>query len=149
MPKWLKVVLIAAGALFLVLVAAGFFGVMALKRTYHDVKRASELARVDGEVFGMTVGTGACIEETVRRSGECSGFTLTCAPPLSSFLWACVEEASYEASFCAGLPPLVDDYAMVRWGRRTCTRHGQPANEMCAMSLATISGFCEARKTAP
>jgi hypothetical protein len=145
MPKWVKVVLIAVGTLFVLLVAAGFFGAMALKRTVNDVQQAAENAKVDGEVFGMTSTVEECVEETVNRSSDCTGFSPTCVPPLSTFLWSCAEEASAGKAFCSGLPRMMSDEDMVNWGRSTCTQHGQPNNEMCAIALATITGYCQAQ----
>ncbi len=143
MPRWLKIVLIVASVVAVILVAAGIAGAMALSRAIHDVQQATDEAKVDGEIFGMSATTQGCIEETVRRCGECGSKNLVCAPPQSAFLWACAESAPRDPSFCAGLPPLVDEYVMVRWGRRTCARYGEPDNEMCAIVLATITGFCE------
>lgn len=146
MPKWVKVLLIVVGTLFVVLIAAGFFGVMALKRTVEDVQKEAEMAKVDGEVFGMTSTTEECVEEMVHRSAKCEGFSPTCAPPLSAFLWACVEGATYEPSFCASMPQGTRENAMMEWGQEICAKYGQPSNTICAMSVATISGYCESKK---
>ena len=146
MPKWVKVLLIVVGTLFVVLVVAGFVGAMALKSTVEDVQREARMATVDGEVFGMTSTTEECVEEMVNRSAVCEGFSPTCAPPLSAFLWACVEEATYQPSFCTGMPPLTQENAMMEWGQETCAKYGQPSNPMCALAVATITGYCESRK---
>jgi hypothetical protein len=146
MPKWVKIVLIVVGTLFVILVAAGFLGARAIKNTIDDVQKAAEEAKVDGEVFGMTSTTDECVAETVNRSSECSGFNPTCVPPLSTFLWDCVEETAFYPSFCAGMPPVVNEDDMVKWGRDICTKHGQPGNEMCAVALVTMTGYCEAQK---
>ena len=148
MPKWPKVVLIVGGTLFVILVITGFIGVRALQRAYHEVERESELARIDGEVFGMTSTTEECVEETVNRSADCAGFNPTCVPPLGAFMWACVEGATYDPAFCAGIPPPTEEDAMMEWGRSACARYGQEGNDMCAITLASISGFCESKKMA-
>jgi hypothetical protein len=46
----------------------------------------------------------------------------------------------------AGMPPLTHENAMMEWGQETCAKYGQPSNPMCAMAVATITGYCESRK---
>jgi hypothetical protein len=144
MPKWLKIVLGVAGVVSILVLAAGIFGVVALMRALDDVKETSEAARGEGAAFGGTVTLERCVQETVNRSAECAALNLACAPPLSAFLWSCIRAAPYDAPFCDGMPPLVDERVMLRWGRRTCKRYGERHNEVCAMALASITGFCEA-----
>lgn len=145
MPKWVKILLIVVGTLFVVLVAAGFFGAKALKRAVEDVGRQAEMAKVDGEVFGMTSKTEECVEEMVNRSAGCEGNPL-CMMPLSAFILACVEEATYQPSFCAGIPPLTRENAMMEWGQEICAKYGQPSNQICAMAVVTVTGYCESKK---
>ena len=145
MPKWVKILLIVVGTLFVVLVVAGFLGAKALKGSIEDVQRKAEMAKVDGEVFGMTSKTEECVEEMVNRSAKCESNPL-CMMPLSAFLWACVEEATYQPSFCAGMPPLTRENAVLEWGQETCAKYGQPSNQICAMAVGTVSGYCESRK---
>ena len=146
MPKWLKVVLIGGTTVFLLLVVTGFIGAKALKDKFEDVEKASEKAEVDGEVFGMTSAPDGCLEESVHRGQECGGFGLTCLPPVNAFLWACIEESNYDSTFCDEMPSAEDDQAMMDWGRRTCDKYGQPDDDMCAMTMATITGFCELKR---
>ena len=145
MPKWVKVALIIMGAGLILLIVAGFVGAKALKNTMRNFEVKMEHAKVDGEVFGMTGSLEGCVEEGVNRSGECEGISLSCIPGVGAFMWACLEEASYDQAFCAGVPSAEDD-AIVEWGRKVCRKYGQPDHEFCPIGVAVAGGFCDTKR---
>ena len=148
MPKWLKITLIIAGIGLFVLVAGGFLAARALKRGAENFEAAIVQASADGKSFGTSVSLDRCVEEGVRRSGDCGGLNLTCVPKVAAFLWGCLEAAPYEAAFCELVPRSDDDDAVMGWGRHTCSRHGQGDRDLCVIAVATVPGFCTAKRQA-
>lgn len=146
MPKWVKVLLIVLGAGVIILITAGFFGVRALKHTAENMMESAEQANADGRAFGPTSTLDGCSEEGVHRVAGCENQGITCAPVVGAFLWGCLETAPYDARYCGSVPSSGDSDAALAWGRNTCGEHGRTGDDVCAMVLSTVAGFCESKK---
>ena len=93
MPTWAKVLvsLVAAGILLLVV------GGVVVTKFFKSQVEATERAAAEGRGYGMTVSIDRCAAEGVRRSGVCEG--ITCAIHLHSFMWGCMENATYDRKY--------------------------------------------------
>jgi hypothetical protein len=67
---------------------------------------------------------------------------------VNSFLWGCLENATYDADYCESVAPIDNDAATVRWAASTCAEYGQPRNETCRFSLTVVPAFCSYEKSA-
>ena len=146
MPKWAKILLIVMGVGILMLGIAGYLGAKALKRGFDKFEKEVENAKVDGEVFGMTETQEECLEETAGRSVNCEGMTIICLPAAGAFIWACLESATHQASFCEGVPPASIGNAVRSWSEKKCVRYGQAHEDNCIMALSMTAAFCDSKR---
>ena len=146
MPKWAKVLLIVMGVGVLIVGIAGYIGAKALMKGIDNFEKSAEAAQTDGEVFGMTGTQEECLEETADRSVNCEGVKLLCVPTAGGFLWACLESATHEISFCEGIPPASINHAVRSWSEKKCQRYGQAHEENCIMALSVAPGFCDTKR---
>lgn len=146
MPQWAKILLIIVGVSFIILGVAGYLGAMALKNGIEHFEEETRRAQADGEMFGLTATLEGCAEETVYRVESCEGSKLICGPSSSTFIWACLESATFDRHFCAGLPRAGEDDAIMAWAEAACGKYGQSENEFCSTILAVVPGFCEIQR---
>lgn len=147
MPKWAKIVMIALGSGFFLLGVAGYLGAKALQRGMERFEAAAEQAQYDGERFGLTALLEDCVEEAVYRLESCGEGRMICSPASGTFLWACLETATFDRHFCAGLPRPGDDGAILAWAEAACRKYGEAGDETCPSVLAVVPGFCEIQNT--
>jgi hypothetical protein len=145
MPLWAKIVLGIVGLGFVLLVATGILIPKILQRTWESFETAMTEAGEQGTEFGASHSLDACLESGARRSGECQGMSLSCAPSVTAYLWGCLEAAPYDAEFCSNVPQANQDLAMERWARTRCRQYGQPDDEICMLTMAVVAGFCESQ----
>jgi hypothetical protein len=146
MPQWLKVVVIVVVVGFGVLFIAGVAGAVALIRTIEKMEKASEQARVDGEIAGIN-GTGeGCVEAAVRRSAECEGLRFLCMPQVDTFLYGCLDEAPVDFEFCKETPTSKDVDAVQEWSRNVCAQQGQEDDVACTLGLTAANVYCAQQK---
>ncbi|MEE8112692.1 MAG: hypothetical protein V3T54_08175 [Acidobacteriota bacterium] len=146
MPKWAKVLLIVVGVGVLMLGIAGYLGAKALKKGIDNFEKTMENAKVDGEVFGMTGTQEECLEETADLSVNCQGIKLLCAPTAGVFIWACLESATHEETFCEGVPPSSNGHAVRNWSEKKCRQYGQAHEETCIVALSMGPAFCDSKR---
>jgi hypothetical protein len=149
MPKWLKITLIVTGAVLIVTIVGGFLAARAVKRGVENFEANVEQATTEGKEFGSAATLAGCLDEGVRRTADCGGVNITCAPLAGAFIWGCVEAAPYDHTFCSTVPDAEDNDAVMEWGRHVCGARGQPDNNYCIIALATVPGFCTARLNVP
>ena len=143
MPKWAKILLIVVGSVVLMLGIAGYIGARALKLGMENWEKKTEAAQTDGEVFGMTGTQEECLEATADRSVNCEMVKLLCAPTAGAFIWACLESATHEPSFCDGVPPASMGQAVRSWSEKKCQLYGQADEDNCIMALSMAPAFCD------
>jgi hypothetical protein len=136
MPTWAKVLLSIAAAGFLLLIVGG----VAVVKFYKSQVEATERAAAEGRGYGLTVSIDRCTSEGVRRSGACKG--ITCAMHVHSFMWGCLENATYDADYCASVAPVENNAATARWAAKTCAEHGQPEDETCQFVMTVVPSYC-------
>jgi hypothetical protein len=146
MPKWLKVTLIVSGVAFLLIVAAGVAGAVALKRTIERTEVAVEQARADAELFALTGTEKECVTEAVRRSAECEGLRVLCMAQIDAFLYQCIDAAPDDPSFCDGIPSSGDDRAVESWTRNVCAQQGRQDDLACTAGLTPANIRCYERR---
>ncbi len=145
MPKWLKITLIVVGAVLIVLVAGGFLAARAVKHAIDNFEANAEQATAAGKELGAIGTLADCVEAGVHRTADCSITNLTCAPLTATFLWGCLEAAPFDPSFCNAVPDAENNDAVIDWGQRACTVHGEHENDYCTVAMAMVPGFCTAR----
>jgi hypothetical protein len=141
MPTWAKVLLSVAAAGFLMLVVAGFVVV----KIFKSQVEATERAAAEGRGYGLTVSIDRCTEEGVRRSGACKG--LPCVFHVHSFMWGCLENATYDRAYCESVAPAGNDAATARWAAATCAEYGRPNDETCEFTLTVVPSFCSYKES--
>ena len=145
MPKWAKVLLIVVGVGVLLVGIAGYIGAKALQGGIDHMVKVAEDAKVDGEVFGMTATQEECLEETANRS-DCDRMQVICIHAASRFMWACLESATHDPSFCEGVPPSSMGQGIMNWVEKKCEQYGQPHEENCIMAISMTPGFCDSMR---
>ena len=136
MPTWAKVLLIVVGATILLAVVTGVI-------VFNFMKQQVELmehAGVEGRAYGLVADIDECAEQGVQRSAQCEG--VTCAVQLHSYMWACLENATYDDYYCESVAAVTGDGAMARWAATTCAEYGQPDDEMCRLAMTAVPNFC-------
>ena len=141
MPAWAKVLLSVLAAGILVLVVGGVI----IVKVFKSQIEATERAAAEGRGFGFAEPLDRCTAEGVRRTGSCEG--VACTMQLHAFMWGCLENANYDAEYCASVAPIENDAATARWTAATCAEFGQPHNDTCRFVLTVVPSFCSYMST--
>ncbi|HUR81607.1 MAG TPA: hypothetical protein VM733_12630 [Thermoanaerobaculia bacterium] len=141
MATWVRVLLIAIAAGFVVLVAGIIFAARWVRQRGEALKPEGAQVSAEARAFGEGKDAGACVAESMRRLQSARGFMGEAR--VRVFLRSCLEAATVTPEACAGVPKREEILKTVRWSMDECARRGRPKDQRCTRILGELQERCE------
>lgn len=143
MPKWVKIALVVVVVLFVATMALVVLAARWMKSQARTLEQQGQVLKTEATEFGQGKDAEACVAESLRRAGECTGFM--CEAKAKVFMRTCMRAATVPADFCAGVPRPTELIAVGKWQVEECARRGFGNDRRCIGVIGEIPLYCAER----
>ena len=143
-------VIIGVGTAFLLIVVIIVGGVFYWwsygggKQMANDTVNNIEKSEKDGEAFGKTVESDACIDKALEQ--DKSGSTFNAALSSQIFLQGCLKTSRETPGFCVGVPKMTQIIDGPKWQVQKCREHGAANDPICPQVFQKVQEHCEMKR---
>ena len=143
MPTWLKV-LLAVGALFLVLlIAAVVVGYVVVRKYGPGFVESTGRSLEEGTEYGRQTDNEGCLNEAAARQARVSGMMDMIGNGV--FMETCLKASRPTPGFCEGVPRQMEFMKAASWQQQQCKRFGLKPEQQCGQLFQGVQRFCEGR----
>ncbi|MGI0116283.1 hypothetical protein [Zooshikella sp. RANM57] len=91
--------------------------------------------------FAQTHTATECAEETAKRAGDCSSFSMSCLIKAQLFMQVCFDNTQDTLAFCQATPYKEGNVAMVTWATVFCAEQNK-SGQGCISTLTQLGDYC-------
>ena len=146
MPRWLKVVLMVGGLLFLSCFAMCGACAYLSYDLGQEVNKLAPQAIAEAERDALDSDQAGCLEKSLQRGADCDELgpleAGRCMAVTQIYAKACFEEAKATEGFCDDLPEGGSLAGMVKWPVQRCIDLGREGSQSCVQIVQSVISCC-------
>lgn len=146
MPKWVKIVLLVGGLLFLSFFAMCGACAYASYDLGKDVMEQAPQMVAEAERDALDTDQDGCLDNALERGAACEKMgpidASKCIALTQIYAKACFAEAKESDGFCDGLPEGGQLTDMISWPIKRCTDLGREGSQSCAQIVQSVLEHC-------
>lgn len=145
MRTWVKVLLIVAGLLVVLSLAAVGFGVYLWQQHGRGFVESAQKTVAEGHEYGRHTDEPGCVAEGLARHARSEGFGELIRTNV--FLSSCLSVSRPAPGFCDDVPRQLEFVKSAQWQQGQCEKHGLSMEKHCGQFFAEVQKHCESRRT--
>ena len=144
MPTWVKILLIVAGLLVVLSLAAAGLGVYLWREHGRGFVESAQKTVDEGREYGKHTDSKGCLDEGLARHTRAQGFGEIIGTNV--FLRSCLDAARPAPGFCDAVPRQLEFIRSAQWQQQQCQKHGLTMEKQCGQLFSQVQKYCEVRR---